>query len=190
MIPAVTQTLADILVEGSSIIKKSHIDLSHPAKRQDIRPAISLYLYDLRESKMGNYQQSKCYSNSIKDKYNINHTKVNSKVFWYNLAFAIIAWDWTNIGQQHLLSEALHILLKNQSIDEQKLPSELKGYGDLFLEINTLDIDVVKFWKALKVAMQPALYLNVHIPFKVDFQDVNFTYAKNNHYQLKKINLS
>ena len=178
MISAVAQTLANILVKDSLSIEKSQIDFSHPGEIKDIKPALNLYLYDLKQSNKSNLlERKKCgittdYSNHYPKSYR-EISQIGDRVFWYELSFAIIALDWTNIGEQHLLSEALSSLLKHQTIDEADLPLELRGYGNLSLEINTSNIDVMQFWRALKLPLKPALYVTVRSPFGAACQDSN-----------------
>jgi hypothetical protein len=174
MITAVAQTLAELLVEGSSLIQTVSIDLSHPRKRRDVRPALSLYLYDIRKSiRPSNFSFGKV-ANDPTNRQQSQTAKDNSTVFWYDLSFIIVSWDWTNLGEQRLLSEVLLMLLKHRLINEKQLPNELKGYGDLSMEIATAIPDVVGLWKALGLPLQPALYITIQTPFNTD-TETNFS---------------
>jgi hypothetical protein len=110
MIAAVTQTLTAILVENSSLIKNVEIDLNHPQTRQDIRPALSLYLYQPSQS---SNRDRFCGNCSLDEKHYI--------IDWYDLSFVIVPWDWTTLGQWHLLSEVLKSLLPYKIIVQDKL---------------------------------------------------------------------
>lgn len=179
MISAVAQTLANILVKDSLSIEESQIDFSHPGKIKDIKPALNIYLYDLKQSNKSNLLARKNHGSNThySDYYHKSYreiSKIGDRVFWYELSFAIITSDWTTIGEQHLLSEALSSLLKHQTINERDLPLELGGYGNLSLEINTSNIDVMQFWRALKLPLKPALYVTVRSPLGAACQDSNF----------------
>jgi hypothetical protein len=154
MITAVAQTLANLLTKGSPLLSTVQIDLSHPSKRSDVRPALSLYLYDLRQSMDQDDLNSQ---RRVGDNF--------EEIFWFDLSFVIIAWDWTNIGQQHLLSETLQLLLSHPILQEDDLDPQLRGYGDLPVSVATVVPDVMAFWNALKVPLQPAVYITIKTPF-------------------------
>jgi hypothetical protein len=87
------------------------------------------------------------------------------EIFWFDLSFVIIAWDWTIAGQQQLLSETLQLLLSYPMLREGELAPQLKGYGDLPVSVATVIPDVNALWNALKVPLQPALYITIKTPF-------------------------
>ena len=153
MIAAVTQTLTEILVENSSLIKNVEIDLNHPQTRQDIRPALSLYLYQLNQSSNRDRLGCDC---SLDEKHYI--------VDWYDLSFVIVPWDWTVLGQWQLLSEVLKSLLPYKIIVQDKLAPELRGFGDLPLQIATSAPNHAD-WVDRGSWFHPALYITVEAPF-------------------------
>jgi hypothetical protein len=160
MINAVALTLTQLLTQESYLLKTVKIDLSHPSRREDVRPALSLYFYDIRES-----LEKKCDSNQEGKTY----STVNSKnsLYWFDLSFIVIAWDWTKLGEQNLLSETLTLLIQHRLIREEKLASELKGYGALPMIVNRSIPDINNFWQALDLPLKPAIYLTVKTPFKI-----------------------
>ncbi|ACK69261.1 conserved hypothetical protein [Gloeothece citriformis PCC 7424] len=166
MITAVAQTLADLLTRDSTLLSTVQIDLSHPSKRLDVRPALSLYLYDLRQSAEGNNSN---VTNIEKDdhKNQLVQTVSNPSVFWFDLSYVIIPWDWTNLGQQRLLSEVIKWLLSHPTLRENSLAPELQGYGDLSIRVASLIFDVPALWNALKLPLQPALYITIKTPFPI-----------------------
>ena len=156
MIAAVTQTLTGILVENSPLIRNVEIDLNNPQLRQDIRPALSLYLYAL----------TKTNHNLLGDR----HHQLDSDryiVDWYDLSFVIIPWDWTVLGQLQLLSEVLTSLIPYRLIAQDKLAPELRGFGDLPLHIATSVPDNARWEQALGLSFHPALYITIQTPFVV-----------------------
>lgn len=167
MITAVAQTLADLLTRDSPLLSTVQIDLSHPSKRVDVRPALSLYLYDLRKST--DEDDSNVIERVGKDGHKNKPVQAltNPSVFWFDLSYIIIPWDWTNLGQQRLLSEVIQLLLSHQTLRENSLAPELQGYGDLSIRVASLIPDVPALWNALKLPLQPALYITIKTPFPI-----------------------
>ena len=153
MIAAITQTLTEILEENSPLIRDVEIDLNHPQTRQDVKPALSLYLYELTKSK--HHQNHHRHQVAIE----------NYIVDWYDLSFVIIPWDSTILGQWQLLSEVLKSLIPYQLITQDKLAPELRGFGDLPLTIATSVPDTAKWGRALGFSFYPALYITIQTPF-------------------------
>lgn len=155
MIPAIIQTLTEMLKENSPLIKAVNIDLNHPETRQDIRPALSLYLYELNRSQLHPQKNQPAQFDTE-----------NFIIDWYDLSFVIIPWDWTVLGQCQLLSEVLKSLIPNQSIAQEKLAPELRGFGDLTLRIATSVPD--KRWDLTRAWLRfPALFITVRTPFVI-----------------------
>ncbi|WP_013324425.1 Pvc16 family protein [Gloeothece verrucosa] len=167
MITAVAQTLADLLTRDSSLLSTVQIDLSHPSKREDVRPALSLYLYDLRKS--DDEGDLTAIERGEKDGHSnkLRQTRTNASVFWFDLSYMIIPWDWTNLGQQRLLSEVIQLLLSHSTVKENSLAPELQGYGDLSIRVASFIPDVPALWNALKLPLQPALYITIKTPFPI-----------------------
>ena len=154
MIAAITQTLTEILVESSPIIRDIEIDLNHPETRQDVRPALSLYFYQLTKSR---------------HHPDAHHLEVDTERYildWYDLSFVIIPWDWTVLGKWKLLSEVLNSLIPYQLITQEKLAPELRGFGDLTLQIAT-SVPDTRWEKTFGISFHPALYITVQTPFMV-----------------------
>jgi len=156
MIAAITQTLTEILVENSPLIRTVEIDLNHPQMRQDVKPALSLYLYAL----------TKTNPNTLNDRVRQLDSE-HYLVDWYDLSFVIIAWDWTVLGQWQLLSEVLTSLIPYKLIAQEKLAPELRGFGDLPIHIATSIPDNARCEEALGISFHPALYLTIPTPFTV-----------------------
>lgn len=156
MIAAVTQTLTEILVENSPLIRNVEIDLNHPRMRQDVKPALSLYLYAL----------TKTNPNTLNDRDRQLATE-DYLVDWYDLSFVIIPWDWTVLGQWQLLSEVLTSLIPYKLIAQEKLAPELRGFGDLPIHIATSVPDNAKKDNALSLSFYPAVYITIPTPFMV-----------------------
>ena len=156
MLAAVTQTLTGILVENSSLIRNVEIDLNHPQMRQDVRPALSLYMYALTKNNHNLLDND--YHQLGTDRYIVD---------WYDLSFVIIPWDWTVLGQWQLLSEVLTSLIPYRLIAQDKLAPELRGFGDLPLHIATSVPDTTRWDRALGISCHPALYLTIKTPFVV-----------------------
>ena len=156
MIAAITQTLTEILVENSPLIRDVEIDLNHPQTRRDVRPALSLYFYELTKS------------NPHLNPY--PHLQFDTERYiidWYDLSFVIIPWDWTVLGKWQLFSEVLTSLIPYQLISQDKLAPELRGFGDLTLKIATSVPDTARWGKTFGISFHPALYITVQTPFVV-----------------------
>lgn len=166
MIPAVAQTLAELLANGTSLVGTECIDFNHPGAQQSTQPRLNLYCYDLRENRRGCHsepllecQASVHYSHSPHDLY--PHR-------WFDISFLVSAWDHTALGEQRLLSEALILLLRHRSLREEMLAPELRGYGNLSMSLSTVQpTDSASLWCALGVPLRPALYVTVTIPFNL-----------------------
>ena len=155
MIPAVSQTLAEILAGGSSLIGTKQIDFNHPSVEQYQGLRLNLYCYDLRENKQMQHscQQTEGTSNG------------NCSLLWFDVSFLVTAWDSTALSEQRLLSEALTLLLRHRFLPEELLAPALQGYGMLPIRVFASGlIDTAVFWSALGVPLRPALYVTVTVP--------------------------
>lgn len=86
---------------------------------------------------------------------------------WFDVSLLITAWDRTTLGEHHLLDEALNLLLRHRSLQEEFLTPGLRGYGNLSLTISaTPPIELGALWSALSIPLRPALYLTVTVPFE------------------------
>lgn len=143
MIPALVWTLAEILVQGTSLIGTEQIDFGHPGERREWRPALNLYCYDLRE----------------------RDVVVGGGFSWFDVSFVITAWDWTTLGEQRLLSETLAQLVRHRPLGEALLAESLRGHGDLPLTVfSSGTVCPVSLWTALGVPLRPAVLVTVSAP--------------------------
>ncbi|BAT52115.1 hypothetical protein NOS3756_10460 [Nostoc sp. NIES-3756] len=166
MLIFVVQTLAEILAGGTSLSSTEQIDFNHPSHRREegAGPTLNLYVYDLRESKQIQHsgrQVDRKLSNSLQP------ATVNWSPSWFDVSILLTAWDRTALGEHHLLSEALNVLLRHRSLQEDFLVPELRGYGNLSMTV-ALDpaIEIGSLWSALNVPLRAGLYLTVTIPFE------------------------
>lgn len=164
MIPAVAQTLAKILAGGTSLISTEQIDFNHPSWRKNAEPGLNLYCYDLRANSQ--VQQLERQVESSHNPGKLQATLVNGATIWFDVSFLVSAWDYTALGEQRLLSEALMLLLQHRCLNEELLACELRGHGHLSLTVSTAHSpDTAALWSALGVPLRPALYVTVTIPF-------------------------
>lgn len=146
MIPAIVWTLAEILVRGTSLVGTEQIDFGHPGEQREQRPALNLYCYDLRERKEG----------------------VGGGPYWCDVSFVITAWDWTALGEQRLLSEALAQLIRHRPLGEAVLAESLRGHGALPLTVFSSEtVCAVSLWTALGVPLRPAVLVTVSAPLNL-----------------------
>lgn len=162
MIPAVTQTLAEILSGGTSSITKDQIFFNHPNVDQERTVGVNLYCYDVRESLPCPPQFTPGEGNSVQD------TKLEQKASstWFDISFLVSVWDFTALGEQQLLSEVLMLLSRHQFLPIEYLSPALQGYGRLPMRVSTGRLmDPIKLWHALGAPLRPALHVIVTIPF-------------------------
>lgn len=154
MIPAATQTLAKILAGGTSLLSTEQIDFNHPSVPQDTSPRLNLYCYNIQENS----------GESVSSQLNHSPDK-SSNPKWFDVFFLVSAWDCTSLGEQHLLSEALLLLLHHRRLGEEVLAPTLRGYGQLPMTVCTVHpSDAAVLWSALGVPLRAALYVKVTIP--------------------------
>lgn len=163
MIPAATQTLAEILAGGTSLLSTEQIDFNHPGVRQDAGPGLNLYCYNIREN--GQVHHSGCQVEYRVPQEGPSAATGKSSILWFDVSFLVSAWDFTSLGGQRLLSEALTLLLSRRWLQEESLPLSLRGHGDLLMTVSAVKpIDAAALWSALGVPLRPALYVTVTIP--------------------------
>lgn len=167
MLIFVLQTLAEILAGGTSLTSTQQIDFSRPGSRRDdaVGPMINLYFYDIRESKQiqhnGRQVERKLPQGSL------HPANVCWSPSWFDVSLLLTAWDRTALGEHLLLGEALSTLLRNRSLREEFLVSDLRGYGNLPMSVAVEPlIEMSSLWSALSVPLRPALYITVTIPFE------------------------
>lgn len=167
MLISVLQTLAEILAGGTSLTSTEQIDFSRPGSRRDegAGPLLNLYFYDIREST--HVQHSGRQVDRKLSEGRLQTATVSWPPSWFDVSLMLTAWDRTALGEHHLLSEALSLLLRHRSLHEEFLAPGLRGYGNLSMTVSaTLPIEVGALWSALSVPLRPALYLTVTVPFE------------------------
>lgn len=166
MLIFVLQTLAEILAGGTSLISAEQIDFSHPSNRKEesTGPTLNLYIYDIRESKQFQHSGRQVERKSARNMYQGN---VNFSPTWFDISLLLTAWDRTALGEHHLLSEALSVLLRHRSLREEFLVPQLRGYGNLSMTVSVDPlIEAGSLWSALTIPLRAALFLTVTIPFE------------------------
>ncbi|BAZ32192.1 hypothetical protein NIES4074_46940 [Cylindrospermum sp. NIES-4074] len=160
MIPAATQTLAEIFASGIPLLSTEQIDFNHPGVGQNINPRLNLYCYNIRENVY--IQRSGCRQQAKPGKPPLPPPR------WFDVSFLVSAWDFTSLGEQRLLSEALILLLHYHSLREEVLAPALRGHGELSMTVSAVHpIDAAALWSALGVPLRPALYVTLTIPLNL-----------------------
>ncbi len=151
MIPAVAQTLAEILVGGTSAISMEQIDFNSPTLGLNHEaPRLNLYCYDVRENPQ---MQS-------------SPRQTDPSTIWVDVSFLITAWDKTALGEQYLLSEVVTVLLPYDCLPSERLAPALRGQGTLPMRISAKGLsEISAIWTALGIPLRPGLYLTVTAPF-------------------------
>ncbi|KAI9130409.1 DUF4255 domain-containing protein [Acaryochloris sp. CCMEE 5410] len=164
MIPAVTQTLAEILSDGTSSITKDQIFFNHPKVEQEMAVGVNLYCYDVRESYPCLPTGLPGEEKSVQDV----EAKQTKPLKWFDISFLVSAWDFTALGEQHLLSEVLMLLSRYSFLPLEYLSPVLQGYGRLPMRVSTGRLgDPIELWHALGAPLRPALHVIVTIPFLI-----------------------
>ncbi len=169
MLISVLQTLAEILAGGTSLTNTEQIDFSRPGSRRDegAGPLLNLYLYDIRESKQVQHSGRQVERRSGDSR--LQTAKVGWSPDWFDVSLLITAWDRTALGEYHLLTEAMSVVLRHRSLQEDYVAPELRGYGNLSLSVSIAPpIELGALWGALSLPLRPALYLTVAIPFSAE----------------------
>jgi hypothetical protein len=125
-------------------------------------PTLNLYVYDIRESRQLQHSGRQV---DRKASRNLQSANVSWTPDWFDVSILLTAWDRTALGEHYLISEALSLLLRHRSIQEQFLAPELRRYGNLSMSVALEPpIEVGSLWSALNVPLRPALYLTVAVP--------------------------
>ncbi|MBW4456381.1 MAG: DUF4255 domain-containing protein [Nostoc indistinguendum CM1-VF10] len=167
MLNSILQTLAEMLTNGSVLTSTEQINFSHPGSLENSNRELSLnlYLYDVRISKKmpNNGRQVERYFDDSRQV-----AEVSRAPSWFDISIVITARDRTVLGELHLLSETLLLLMRSRLLREEFLTPELRGHGNLSLSVtNDPTIDVVSLWNSLSIPIRPAIYLTVTVPFNV-----------------------
>ena len=162
MLPAVAQTLANILVGDTSLSSTEHIDFNPPGSELSGQPGFNLYCYSIIECLR---DESSLTASEL-----INPPPQSpslSTIRWFDVSFLISARDHTWLGKHQLLSEALMSFLNRPQLEEDLLAPELQGYGSLSLSMRPNEIiNPATLWTSLGVPVRPALYITITIPIK------------------------
>ena len=167
MLIPVLQTLAEILAGGTSLTSTEQIDFSRPGSRRDegAGPLLNLYFYDIRESKQVQHSGRQVERRNPEGK--TQPAKVSWTPDWFDISLLLTAWDRTALGEYHLLSEAMAVLLRHRSLQEDFLVPDLRGYGNLSLSVSAAPpLEIGALWSALSLPLRPALFLTIAIPFE------------------------
>lgn len=162
MIPAVAQTLAEILAGGTSLINTEQIDFSHPSMRQDVKPSLNLYCYSIQthyeqQGQEGAFAVCPDSADAI--------ATLNPLPLWVDVSFLISAWDHTALGEQRLLSEVLSLLSSHRFLPKKSLVPSLQGHRLLPMRVSAEGLtDSVALWIALGVPLRPAIHITVTVP--------------------------
>jgi len=167
MIPAVAQTLAEILACGTSLSSTEQIDFNPPCLQSAVESGLNLYCYNIRESNpLQPIDPRMALSMTCEERTTIPGS---SSPIWFDVSFLVSAWDCTALGEQRLLSEALILLLRHRLLREELLAPELRGYGSLPIKIASVSpIDTVALLNSLGVPLRPTLHITVTIPFDLN----------------------
>ena len=158
MLPAVSQTLANILVHGTSLNSTECISFNPPGDKLTGRPGFHVYCYSVSE-KIADTLHSSLSLCSNSDSADSLH--------WFDICFVVIAQDHTALGKHQLLSEALSSFLKHRCLDEEYIVPELRGLGQLSIAITPNSIiHPSVLWQSLGVPVRPALYVTVTVPIQ------------------------
>jgi len=164
MIPAVAQTLVNLLTSGTSLDNAEQISFS--LMESHLRPGLSLYCYDVHpanqklcNSPEDGVQQAGAIQPSIAPSV----TSDQGRSAGLNISFLITAHDQTMLGTQQLLSEALLTLCQYESIPEKLLAPTLQGYGALPLIVCQMP-NPAALWCAMGLPLRPAVYITITVP--------------------------
>lgn len=167
MLNSILQTLAEIVAGGTMLGSTEQIDFSHPSNLVDRErtPSLNLYLYDFRISKRipsTGRQVERSFEGSNP------YADIRRAPSWFDVSIMITARDRTVLGEHSLLSDVLSLLLRYQSLREELLTPDLRGYGNLMLSVTDgPPIDVATLWNSLSLSIRPAIYLTVAVPLGV-----------------------
>ncbi len=157
MIPVVAQSLAKVLAAGTSLSGLEQIDFNPPSSNLLGQSALTVYCYDIQECLVA-AENTKSYAVLCSG-------SVLKSLRWFKLAFLISAWDYTALGEQQLLSEALASLADCHLLRLNSASSDFQESEEFPIEIlSTPTSDSVMLWSSLGLPIRPALYVTVTIP--------------------------
>ncbi|MEM6838815.1 MAG: Pvc16 family protein [Cyanobacteria bacterium P01_C01_bin.120] len=155
-----SQTLARILARQTSLETVRQVSFDRPQRFWRAQSAVvNLYAYDVRQ--IGAETEGLSVAEpvvAIADWSSL--PAIDSQV---EISFLMVARDWTRLGEQQLLAEAIAYFAKHSELPEEGLVPALQGHGRIAIEI-AQPLDVIALWRALEAPLQPALYLKVTVP--------------------------
>ena len=172
------QTLAEILAGGTSLTSTKQIDFGHPSNRREeaTEPILNVYVYDIRESKQLQHSGRQLERNKTGS---MQSATVSWPPTWFDISLLLTAWDKSTLGEHHLLTEALTVLLRHRSLREEFLIAELRGYGNLSMTVSLEPaIEISSLWSALTVPLRAALFLRVTIPFEAQSRSASLVWER------------
>ncbi|NJL86315.1 MAG: DUF4255 domain-containing protein [Leptolyngbyaceae cyanobacterium SM1_1_3] len=151
MIPAVAQTLAEVLTSRTSLIGKEQIYFNHP-QANEACPAVNLYCYHVQPG------HGEAPESGLAETQERGYR-------WLELLFLISVSDFTALGEQRLLSEILLLLLDCPCLPEEALAPQLRGRDLMKVQVSTKSVrEAIALWTALGVPLRPAVHLTVTVP--------------------------
>jgi hypothetical protein len=165
MLPAVSKTLANILIHETSLCNSECISFNPPGAKLTGHPGFHIYCYSVSErlpSSVSDPLVSPPSTSSNSDKLLSPYA-----LHWFDICFVVIAQGYTPLGKHQLLSEALHSLLNHRFLDEEYLAPELQGFGKLSVTVTPNSvIHPSILWQSLGVPIRPALYVTITVPLQ------------------------
>lgn len=161
MIPAVSQTLAKILACQTSLGTVQQVSFERPQLQRSRPVGVNLYAYDVRRKAPPSASPVSA-GPSDDEAMSWKHSSLVSESV--EVFFLVVASDWTRLGEQQLLAEAINYFTQHSEIPEDHLVPDLRGCGSINVEI-AHPADIAALWRALEVPLQPALYLKVTLPW-------------------------
>lgn len=151
MIAAASQTLARLLAQGLAQISQEQISFVHPRAWQRETPGLNLYCYHVQEANLA----------------------TGSGYRWFDLTFLVSVNDYTSLGEQTLLSNALVILSQYQRLPDAVLDHTLRGYGAVQMRVFAqAPAESILFWTVLHAPFQLALHVTLTVPCHLPSQAV------------------
>lgn len=178
MLIYVLQTLAEILAGGTSLTSTEQIDFSHPSNRKEeaAGPTLNLYIYDIRESKQMQHSGRQVERKITRA---LQPAPINWSPNWFDISILLTAWDRTTLGECHMMSEAITVLLRHRLLREEFLVSGLRGYGNLNMTVSLEpQVETGSLWSALTIPLRPAIYLMVTVPFEAEKASVPLVWER------------
>ena len=150
MIAAASQTLAELLAQGLTQVSPEQISFAHPRLWQKGSPGLNLYCYNVQEA-----------------------SGKSPDCRWFDLTFLVSVADYTNLGEQKLLSEVLGTLSQYPFLPNSVLDRTLQGYGTVNMKVFTqATAESILFWAVLCAPFQLALHVTLTVPYPLPSQAV------------------